>query len=199
MSNRKKPQNPLLVPPRQTTVYLHPGDVAATLEDLSRQMIQEQAALDNGGNLRVGDKVDHSKLERLAEQYDEVAEGAQERSIEVTLQELTHAKSREIIDANTTGDEEDIVGWQRDLVHASIVAPEFDDEQWDEFYNSCSEWNWTQLVTAAVKLRGEFNIPNRSAVSTLRSLNAIGSRRHDDTGSLSDDSTAGSPDDGSNT
>jgi len=175
--------NPLIVPPRTTTVLLYPGGVEQQLDDLMEQIDEARAA--ERSTRRMNSK---SEAMRLAEEYDRVAAEAQDAIVAVVLSEVPARRYREMQeqhpprignrrDEQLGFNEESFV---RALVGAAIVSPEVTPEQFEEFADSVSEWNWKKLTNAAWQLaNSEPNLPKPRAVSLLRQIAERESKRPD--------------------
>lgn len=165
--------NPLIVPPRTSTVTLYPGGVEERLNELLEQIDEARA---NDKPRRMNDK---SEAMRLAEEHDRLLDEYEAQVVTVTLSEVPARRYRELQEQHPprNGNRRDEqLGFNepefvRSLVEASITEPAVTPEQFTEFAESVSEWNWKKLTAAAWALaNSEPNLPKLRAVSLLRQM-----------------------------
>lgn len=177
--------NPLIVPPRTTTVTLYPGGVEQQLDALMTQIDEARAA--ETSTRRMNAK---SEAMRLAEEYDRLVDENEAQVVTVTLSEVPARQYREMQENHPPrkGNRRDEqLGFNepdflRSLVGASITEPKVTPEQFDQFVDGytdddevyhpgVSEWNWKKLTTSAWALANtEPDLPKPRAVSLLRQM-----------------------------
>jgi hypothetical protein len=168
-------ENPLLVPPRQRTIEIYPGDVEETLADLNAR-IAAAVAEERPGEKRMGSK---PEALALAEEFDAVVEGAKDRAVRITIKEVPNVVLRQLVDEHPPRKGNKIdegYGFNEDaffpaLIRRAWVSPEVEPEQFDEWVAGCSAHAWNKLCMAAYELAtGEVSLPKSSAVSAVRRL-----------------------------
>lgn len=166
--------NPLIVPPRTTTVTLCPGGVEQRLDELMDLI--DVARAEEKSTRRMNDRPESV---RLAEEYDRLLDEHEAKIVTVTLSEVPARQYREMQENHPPrkGNRRDEqLGFSepdflRSLVEASIVEPAVTPEQFAEFADSVSEWNWKKLTTSAWALANtEPDLPKPRAVSLLRQM-----------------------------
>ena len=166
--------NPLIVAPRTKTVHLYPGGVEESLDDLREKL--DEALNAEASPRRMAEK---SPADRLAREYDAKAKSAAENRVDVVLSEVSARAYRRLQDENPPckGNKRDeSLGFNeetflRDLVQAALVSPEVTDEQFVEFADSVTEFNWRKLTSTAWELANqEADLPKPLAVSLLRRI-----------------------------
>lgn len=80
------------------------------------------------------------------------------------------------------------------LIRICVVQPEMDDETWDELLPTLSDRQYDEIVSAAFAANlDRVSVPFSPAVSVMMQTSASESKRPNESGSASDDSTAGNP------
>ena len=162
--------NPMLTPPRESTVVLLPGDY----QDKHDALVREVDDLEMKAR---SDKRFKAKALKAAEAVDAFHDPANiPGAVVVKLREVSSRRVRQLQDEcpprkGVTRDE--VYGYDEDAFHralilACLVSPELSPAEFEEWASEAPERHWVKVRDAALKVVGEGeSIPKSSAVSVL--------------------------------
>ncbi|MCW2758058.1 MAG: hypothetical protein JWO46_1804 [Nocardioidaceae bacterium] len=167
-----KKANPLLVKPRTKTIEILDGAAEEEIADLDRQL-DEAVAAEQGPDRRMSTG---PVADELATKIDARVEEIYAAATKIKLREPTHPEIEEARRANPPqeGDARqemagiDESGFIKSLVREAMLEPDVTDAQFEEFWESVSEFNYRAIKRAvdAFAAQGP-SIPKSSAVSGL--------------------------------
>lgn len=187
MSNRRKPANvkalireKAKLPETTVDVCLR-GDLVPQLNDLADELTE--AKRDARPAARLGDK---SRVPELVEQMQELQAEMVEGTITMTLRALPADEWAALVAKHPprSGDKNDQAyganhdAMMRDLIPASVIEPDLDDEDWTNLFRTLTSGEWDKLCNAAKGLnRGEVSVPFFDLVSRTLATSAETSRQ----------------------